>query len=221
MYSFAQRSDTRVFDEPLYGYFLQRTGVDRPDRKASMQLMELDGNRVISKVLLGDFPEEVLFYKHISNHLVGLELDFLDQMQGHILFIRDPAEIIASYAKVISHPTIDDVAMEHSTRLYDTLQSKGLEPVVLDSADFLKDPARMMQTLCEKLGIPYQASMLNWEAGARPEDGPWATFWYDNVHRSTGFSPYQPKEIQLTGHLAELEARCRPHYDYLRTFRLR
>ena len=36
MYSFAQRADARVLDEPLYGYFLARTGADRPDREATL-----------------------------------------------------------------------------------------------------------------------------------------------------------------------------------------
>ena len=36
MYSFAQRSDTRVLDEPLYGHFLAKTGAERPDREATL-----------------------------------------------------------------------------------------------------------------------------------------------------------------------------------------
>ena len=38
MYSFAQRADARVLDEPLYGYFLARTGADRPDREATLSI---------------------------------------------------------------------------------------------------------------------------------------------------------------------------------------
>jgi len=28
MYSFANRADTEVFDEPMYGYYLDHTGID-------------------------------------------------------------------------------------------------------------------------------------------------------------------------------------------------
>lgn len=33
MYSFAQRDDTEVLDEPLYAHYLRVTGVDRPYRE--------------------------------------------------------------------------------------------------------------------------------------------------------------------------------------------
>ncbi|RMF66572.1 MAG: sulfotransferase family protein, partial [Calditrichaeota bacterium] len=33
MYSFAQREDTRVVDEPLYGYYLKLSGADHPGRE--------------------------------------------------------------------------------------------------------------------------------------------------------------------------------------------
>ena len=39
MYSFAQRLDTRVMDEPLFGHFLAFTGVDRPSREDVLRTM--------------------------------------------------------------------------------------------------------------------------------------------------------------------------------------
>jgi hypothetical protein len=62
--------------------------------------------------------------------------------------------------------------------------------------------------------------MLQWPAGSRPEDGPWAKYWYKAVHASTGFSPYVEKEVKLDGELAELEAASRPYYEYIRAYRL-
>ena len=44
MYSFAQRSDTKVFDEPLYGYYLKETSAAtyHPGAKEIMDSMECD-----------------------------------------------------------------------------------------------------------------------------------------------------------------------------------
>ncbi|MGK7368639.1 MAG: hypothetical protein ACNS64_00385, partial [Candidatus Halalkalibacterium sp. M3_1C_030] len=33
MYSFAQRSDTKVIDEPFYAYYLRKTGKKHPGRE--------------------------------------------------------------------------------------------------------------------------------------------------------------------------------------------
>ncbi len=41
MYSFAQREDTRVIDEPLYGHYLKVTGVLHPGRKEVIQTYKL------------------------------------------------------------------------------------------------------------------------------------------------------------------------------------
>ena len=63
--------------------------------------------------------------------------------------------------------------------------------------------------------------MLQWTAGARPEDGVWAPYWYHNVHRSTGFKPYTPKTAPVPERLTHLLAECREHYDQLYAHALR
>ena len=45
--------------------------------------------------------------------------------------------------------------------------------------------------------------MLQWEKGARIEDGIWAKYWYKNIHNSSGFLPYTEKTISLNKKLAE------------------
>jgi hypothetical protein len=47
--------------------------------------------------------------------------------------------------------------------------------------------------------------MLYWAAGPRPQDGIWATHWYDAVHRSTGFGPAPGPVPKLD---ADYEALC-------------
>lgn len=32
-------------------------------------------------------------------------------------------------------------------------------------------------------------TFFRWEAGPKPIDGLWAPWWYESIHRSTGFTP--------------------------------
>ncbi|OEL37543.1 Branched-chain-amino-acid aminotransferase-like protein 2 [Dichanthelium oligosanthes] len=53
MYSFAQRDDMEVLDEPLYANFLHATGVDRPYREDLLSKTDPDGNKVVKEVIFG------------------------------------------------------------------------------------------------------------------------------------------------------------------------
>ena len=65
MYSFAQRSDTRVIDEPLYAHYLYKTNADHPGKEEVLASMEKDGNKVIKEIILGNYNEEIIFMKLI------------------------------------------------------------------------------------------------------------------------------------------------------------
>ena len=49
MYSFGNRADTSIVDEPLFGYFLKQTGVWRPSREEVLATMETDASAIIKK----------------------------------------------------------------------------------------------------------------------------------------------------------------------------
>ena len=48
MYSFAQRDDIRVVDEPLYGHYLRVTGADHPGGNDVMAAMNCDLKTLLS-----------------------------------------------------------------------------------------------------------------------------------------------------------------------------
>ena len=60
-----------------------------------------------------------------------------------------------------------------------------------------------------------------WPAGARPEDGIWAQYWYHNLHRSTGFAQYRPKDEAVPDHIMPLYDACRIIYDKLYPYIIR
>ena len=213
MYAFAQREDTIVFDEPLYAHYLKVSGAMHPAREQALEALENDGNKVVQEVILQK-SEKLLFHKLMTHFLIGIDTEFLSEVIN-IIFIRNPKEIITSYSKVIPNPKMNDIGVKQQYELYLSLKEIGEPPIVLDSKYLLKNPKFMLRKLCSILDIPFDEKMLKWEKGARNEDGVWASYWYKNIHNSTGFLPYTKKEITLTGSNAELAEECLPYYEFL------
>lgn len=215
MYSFAQRADTKVFDEPLYAYFLANSPAREyhPGAEDVLATMENDGEKVI-EMMLNANEKPVLFFKHMTHHLLNLDRTFLKDTVNVIL-TRNPEEMLVSYAKVIATPTMADVGYAMHGELIDYLHEIKNPPIVLDSKRVLENPRKTLTLLCEKLGIPFDENMLKWNAGPIAEDGVWAQYWYDSVHRSTQFSAYKASEETLPESLKPLLKECLPYYKEL------
>ncbi len=214
MYSFAQRSDTRVLDKPLYGHYLRVSDAPHPGARTVMDAMECDGETVIRSVLLGPCDQPVLFAKQMAHHLVDLDLDFLAQT-ANVLLIRDPVDMLPSLARQLDKPRLKDTGFDRQVTLLEELETLGQDPPILEARQLLIDPESVLTALCERLGIAFDPVMLWWKPGPIREDGVWAAHWYYNVHRSTGFQPYRPKSEPFPDHLEPLLAVCRPLYDRL------
>lgn len=216
MYSFAQRDDTRVLDEPLYAHYLRVSGADHPGKEEVLAAQENDGERVVREVILGPCDRPVLFMKQMAHHLVELDWDFLKEV-ANVLLVRDPLEMLPSLAQNLIVPTLRDTGYARQTQILEQLRTWGQEPPVLEARELLLDPRGVLSQLCERLGLPFQETMLSWTPGPRPEDGVWAKYWYHNLHRSTGFQPYRKKEEPFPESLLPLLEECRPHYEMLYT----
>lgn len=214
MYSFAQRGDTRVVDEPLYAHYLRVSGAPHPGREEVLAAQDADGDRVVEGLILGACDRPVLFMKQMAHHLVDLDLGFLDSTVN-VLLIRDPRQMLPSLRHQVPDPQLADTGLRSQVDLRRDLRRRGQEPAVLDSRELLTDPRSVLRQLCERLEIGFDEVMLSWPEGPRPEDGVWARHWYHNVHRSTGFQPYREKSDPFPEELEELLAECKPHYDAL------
>jgi hypothetical protein len=220
MYSFAQRSDMLVVDEPLYGYYLKyiRNRPVHPDEDQIILEMETSAEIILAEMHISVLPK-IKFFKNMTHHLEGLDWDFLEGLD-HIILTRDPMETIASYAQVIPNPTEKDLGYHRSLALLNHLSLNGNKPAVLDSKKLLTNPKRVLEALCEYLGLPFDVSMLQWERGARKEDGIWASYWYASVHNSTGFEPYRASNHPFPTHLKGLLNSVTPAYEKLASFAL-
>ncbi|MFA0964472.1 sulfotransferase family protein [Roseivirga sp. BDSF3-8] len=215
MYSFAQRPDTTVYDEPLYAWYLKHTkaGEYHPGAEEVLATMENDGNKVV-EMMMGEHDRPVVFFKHMTHHLLGLDRGFMKDCVNVIL-TRDPGQMLPSFDKVIDNPTMGDVGYAAHMELLNDLDKMGIQPIVLEAKKLLMNPEGVLRQLCQRIGTPFAPGMLHWQAGARPEDGSWAKYWYGNVHKSTGFGQYSPKTGSFPPHLEPLLQECLPYYKTL------
>lgn len=218
MYAFAQRADAAVVDEPLYGHYLRLTHAPQPHWEEMLAVLETDGEKAVRDVILSPPPgRAVWFIKNMAHHLIGMDFAWLsDPRVVNVFLIRDPAQMLPSLVNQIAEPTMRDAAYADQARWYRELDAAGLNPQVLDSRELLLDPAGVLAELCRRIGIPFDPAMLSWEAGPRPEDGPWAKYWYHNLHRSTGFAPFTEKREPFPEPLRPLLEESEPLYAFLR-----
>lgn len=214
MYSFAQRADTRVIDEPFYAYYLERSGAQHPGREEVLAALPRTSDGVFELIDRSD-TKPVLFLKGMAHHLDGVAPEQLATMHS-LFFIREPKQTIASFAQVIDQPTLRDIGSRMLCELFDALTALEAPVTVLDSADLLRDPARALSVACEAMGIAFDNNMLQWPPGPRPEDGVWAKHWYANVHQSTSFARQVTSTRPLPAHLQPLYEEALPYYERLR-----
>ncbi|MEM9528082.1 MAG: hypothetical protein AAGA31_15825 [Bacteroidota bacterium] len=214
MYSFAQNPEVRVVDEPLYAHYLGRqpTLAEHPGRARILASQNQDGKAVVYEMLHQNFGTQAVIFKQMTHHLVELELGFLEKMKN-VLLIRDPRAILASYNKVVQEVSSEDIGVPQQYALFQRLRKKGHLQAIVDSRRLLMKPKEVLAALCERLSLNYSDDMLSWPKGGRPEDGVWATYWYANVHNSTGFKPYQEKSYSLSPKLNAIADVCTPLYE--------
>jgi hypothetical protein len=136
-----------------------------------------------------------------------------------IFLIRNPKQIIASYAEVINNPGMRDIGIECEFRLFQAL--KGDNPIVIDSGLVLENPESILRQVCERVKIKFENAMLHWPAGPKSYDGVWAPYWYSNVHRSTGFERQSTSERPLPDRLLALNKRATEYYEQLFQYALK
>lgn len=223
MRAWGSRPDTAVADEPLYAFYLHRTGLGHPGRDAILKSQPTDW-RVVADALTGPVPHSKAIYyqKHMAHHLLP-EVDraWLGGFR-HAFLLREPQALLASLAKVLPNPRVEDTGLPQQAELFERFSdAAGASLPVVDSRDVLADPEGMLRALCAALGVPFDPAMLAWAPGPRATDGVWAEHWYASVERSTGFGPPRPDgTAEVPEHLLGVLEACEQHHARLAPFRL-
>ncbi|UJR20274.1 hypothetical protein I4U23_023405 [Adineta vaga] len=190
MYSFSQRPDTTVIDEPFYGMWLTNNNQPQPFFDEIVQSMECYNSDKIHDLI--EEKEKLkgnVFAKNMANTVKYMNRRRL--LNYHPLFlIRDPVDTIISHAKIYPHVSAEDLCLEHQIELYDWLKATLKEdPLVIDGNELRKDPISVLTQVCSRLNIPFMDQMLSWPVGSNSADGIWSKAWYKGVHSSSGFIP--------------------------------
>ena len=218
MYAWRQRSDTAVWDEPMYGHYLRVTGIDHPRREEILATTLTDQNEIIHAMVEAPCPAPVRFYKSMAHHLVEFDASIVDRLENFLL-TRDPRDQLPSLAKGLGRlATMQDAAFSVQVDILGRMLAAGRAPIVVDTTELLRDPRSVLSKLCERLDISFEEAMLSWPPGPKPEDGVWGSHWYASVHASTGFVAHAPKTDPFPQELDAIYSRCLSLYRRLSKF---
>lgn len=238
--AFEQLDGCTIFDTPFYGAYLQVAGNESPEHShPKVGTWQQDPAKIIA-AMTEPLPEgRYVFQRHISRTVLpAFGRSWLASLNNFFL-IRHPRSIIASYRKVLdrygeSRPvTVEDIGIDILADLFDhTRQLCGEEPLVLHSDDLAREPARVLQLLCQRLEIPFSERMLRWEpnlegsalsGGLGDQDSKsWSETWYTSIAQSSGFKPYEEEaDVHLPVELEPILEQCMPYYEHLSAHRAR
>lgn len=242
MYSFAQRTNTLVVDEPLYMHYLTSISprAFRPYRKELSFVQKSDGDEVLKDLLQIGQGKDTVFFKHLGKQFGHMKSQnaFL-QRCANVILIRNPIDSLLSYVEATSSekfltgnqahqpPTSHDIGMPQQLEIYEQLKEKADLPVcVVAYSDMSTRPEETLRALCAALHIPFQTSMLSWAPGGRAEDGLWAKWWYSNTHKASGFEKNLGRSVERTkedvpASLLAVANELLPMYHSLLSHRLR
>ncbi|MDE0986440.1 MAG: hypothetical protein OSA02_02820 [Schleiferiaceae bacterium] len=221
MYSFSQRENCAVFDEPFYGkYLFDHPAIDHPGARETLEDWPTSTEAVLARIKMLTDASGELYLKNMAHHMVNEDWKWAANA-AHVFWIRHPRKVIASFSKVIPDLKVTDIGLTQELTQWSIVEKFSGPSIIVDTDEMLKDPKRTMPLICAALGISWQECMLKWPSGEKVFDGPWWPHWYTNAHNSTCFGP--PKEMpdRLDLKYEKIVEDCLPAYRSLFKNRLK
>ena len=221
MRSFENREDTFVIDEPFYAFYLSHSGFNHPGKEEVLKSQSTNWDEVV-KLITGDIPDKkfIWYQKHMVHHIANeKDIDWLKNFHNCFL-IRNPKEVIISYAKQTPINEITDLGFVQQVSLFKKIKTfTGKTPFVFDAKDILINPEKYLKKMCEYFNINFSSKMIKWPKGERNTDGVWSPYWYKNVINSDSFFPYKDSKEEVPSKYKNLLNECLSYYDYLRSYK--
>ena len=197
MRSFENRTDTEVYDEPFYAYYLHKTKLNHPMKKEIINHYPILQNKVIKLITSNNQNKKIFYQKHMTHHIIkNTKLDWINKGYNCFL-IRHPAKVINSYIKKNSLISIDDIGFKKQYEIFNKIKKNKLKYIIVNADNILKTPNNTIRKLCKNLNIRFSKKMLSWPKGKRNSDGIWSKVWYKNVELSNTFSKYKYENIYV------------------------
>ncbi|GAA99212.1 uncharacterized protein L969DRAFT_86421 [Mixia osmundae IAM 14324] len=126
---------------------------------------------------------------------------------AHTFLIRHPEKSVPSYYRLCSGDKMaitgfeyfdpEEVGLRESRMLHAFIRKRrGVgtpEPLVIDSADLIRNPNPIMERYCEHVGVPFSLDMLEWQSGQQEHFKKWVGF-HDDAEQSTGIGKCSPRK---------------------------
>ena len=120
MRAWGNRQGTFVVDEPFYAYYLKATRIQHPGAEEVIATGETDWRKIVAQ-LTGPIRNDkrIFFQKQMTHHLLPeVDRQWLDAVTNCFL-IRDPVEVIVSYIRKQSAPTLADLGFVQQCDIFD------------------------------------------------------------------------------------------------------
>ncbi len=185
-----ERGDLKCFHEPfMYDYYINRKVRVMPHFKPET------GRPVtfaqVRDMLLEHAQSGVVFFKDMSYYVMPHLLDDT-QLRNRLIncfLIRNPLASIASYFKLDSEVTSEEIGLEAQFLHYDALRnSSKTQPVVIEAEKIRENAARTINALWDEIGLPRADHAFQWGT-KNPEDWSQVAGWHSDVSSSQRIWP--------------------------------
>ena len=221
MRSFENREDTKVWDEPLYAYYLNETKKDHPMFKEIIETYEININKLTKRIVSTNKDEKITYQKHMSHHILSQTPINWITKGTNVFLIRDPRDVILSYIQKNTLNNSDDIGFPMQRKLFNLIKDKGENPIVVNADDLSRSPRDVLIKLCSKLKIKFSEKMLTWNKGKRDSDGIWEKVWYKNVQSSTNFEKLKKNDQVIPKVHENIYKECLDIYNELNLYKIK
>ena len=221
MRSFENREDTKVWDEPLYAYYLNETKKDHPMFKEIIETYEININKLTKRIVSTNKDKKISYQKHMSHHILSQTPINWITKGTNVFLIRDPKDVILSYIQKNTLNNSDDIGFPMQKKLFNLIKDKGENPIVVNADDLSRSPRDVLIKLCSKLKIKFSEKMLTWNKGKRDSDGIWEKVWYKNVQSSTNFEKLKKNDQVIPKVHENIYKECLDVYNELNLYKIK
>lgn len=221
MRSFENREDTKVWDEPLYAYYLNETKKDHPMFKEIIETYEININKLTKRIVSTNKDEKITYQKHMSHHILSQTPINWITKGTNVFLIRDPRDVILSYIQKNTLNNSDDIGFPMQRKLFNLIKDRGENPIVVNADDLSTSPRDVLIKLCSKLKIKFSEKMLTWNKGKRDSDGIWEKVWYKNVQSSTNFEKLKKNDQVIPKVHENIYKECLDVYNELNFYKIK
>ena len=216
MYSFAQRPNCVVIDEPFYASFLKKTDLNHPGRQEILNCYPNSSVESIDRIhqFIRSSGNKEIYLKNMAQHMSGVSWEWaLNAI--HIFWIRHPRKVIRSFSKVFPDLTLSDIGIVEQLKQWKRIQKFPGKKVIVDSDEMLSAPNKTFPIICDAVGLPFYKEMLVWPRGKKEYDETWWPHWYSNVHNTCSFGESSELGMPLEAKYLNVEIKSMPFYNEL------